>query len=80
MNDYMIWIIAVFGLVSLIGVFIRMHGGFGPSNLRAVAIVLVTTLAALLAVNDTHSLTATMGILGAIAGYVFGIKDNPVRD
>lgn len=59
------------------GVFWRMQGGFGPFNLRAVGIVLVATLAALLALKDTSSLTAAMGILGAIAGYLFGIKDKP---
>jgi hypothetical protein len=75
MNDILIWIIAVFGLVTLIGVFCRMHGGFGPFNLRAVGIVMVGTFAALLGSRDGTSLTAAMGILGAIAGYLFGIKD-----
>jgi len=53
-----------------------MQRGFGPFNLRAVGIVLVATFAALLALKDACSLTAAMGILGAIAGYLFGIKDN----
>jgi hypothetical protein len=52
-----------------------MKSGFGPFNLRAVGIVLVATFAALLAVGNQNSLTAAMGILGAIAGYLFGIKD-----
>ena len=51
-----------------------MQSGFGPFNLRAVGIVLVGTFAALLALKDGSSLTAAMGILGAIAGYLFGIK------
>ena len=75
MNPYLIWIIAALGAITLIGVFIKMSKGFGPFNLRAVGIVLVATLSALLALRDSGSLTAAMGILGAIAGYLFGIKD-----
>ncbi|HEY4257332.1 MAG TPA: hypothetical protein VGM66_08975 [Candidatus Udaeobacter sp.] len=75
MNDYTIWFIAALGLLALVGVFWRMQRGFGPFNLRAVGIVLVGTFAALLALKDAASLTAAMGILGAIVGYLFGIKD-----
>jgi len=46
-----------------------------PINLRALGIVLVGTFATLLALKDSSSLTAAMGILGAIVGYFFGIKD-----
>ncbi len=52
-----------------------MQGGFGPFNLTAVCIVFVATLASLLASQDAGGITAAMGILGAIAGYLFGIKD-----
>jgi len=52
-----------------------MKPGFGPFNLRAMGIVLVATFAAVLALQRTNALTAAMGILGAIAGYLFGIKD-----
>ena len=72
---YLVWIIAGIGAVALIGVFARMTAGFGPFNLRVVTIVLVATFVSLLALRDGGSLTAAMGILGAIAGYVFGIKD-----
>ena len=70
------WIFAVIGIVALIGVFWRMSKGFGPYNLRAVGIVLVAIFVSLLALRDGNSLTAAMGILGAIAGYLFGIKDS----
>ncbi len=73
--DNLHWIIAVLGGITLIGVFVRMQGGFGPFNLRAVGIIFIGTIAALLALKDAGSLTAAMGILGAIAGYLFGIKD-----
>lgn len=75
MNDHLLWIIAALGAGTLIGVFRKMKPGFGPMNLRAIGIVLVATFAALLAVADAGgALTAAMGILGGIAGYLFGIK------
>ena len=76
MDPYLVWIVAVIGALTLAGVFWRMKPGFGPFNLRAVGIVLITTFASLLALRDGNSLTATMGILGAIVGYLFGIKDS----
>jgi len=75
MADKLIWIISIFGSVALIGTFIKMKPGFGPFNLRAVGIVMIATFSSLLALHGTDSLTAAMGILGAIAGYLFGIKD-----
>lgn len=75
MEDKLIWIISAFGLIALIGAFVKMKPGFGPFNLRVVGIILVGTFAALLALSDSQSMTAAMGILGAIAGYLFGIKD-----
>jgi hypothetical protein len=45
--------------------------------LISTGIVVVGSFAALLAAsNGEGSLTAAMGILGAIAGYLFGIKDS----
>jgi len=75
MEDKLIWVISAFGLIALIGAFVRMKPGFGPFNLRVVGIILVGTFAALLALTDNQSMTAAMGILGAIAGYLFGIRD-----
>ena len=77
MEQQLIWIIAVIGAGTLVGVFLRMKEGFGPFNLRAVGIVVIATFAALLAVRGDSALTAGMGILGATAGYLFGIVDTP---
>jgi hypothetical protein len=74
--DQLQWIIAALGALTLIGIFVRMKEGFGPFTLRAVGIVFVGTLSALLALKDAGSLSAAMGILGAIAGYLFGIKES----
>ena len=75
MEQQLMWIISGLGALSIGGVFWRMQNGIGPFNLRAVGIVLIATLSALLALKDGSSLTAAMGILGAIAGYLFSIKE-----
>ena len=75
MDAQLMWIIAGIGALSLVGVFWKMTKGFGPFNLRAVGIVIVATFSALLALREGGSLTAAMGILGAIARYLFGLKD-----
>lgn len=67
-------VIAFLGFTVLVGVFYRMRGGFGPYNLRIVGIVLVATLSAMLATLDKGTVTAAVGVLGAIAGYLFGIR------
>jgi hypothetical protein len=75
MSQSLRWVIAGFGAVALVGSFFKMKPGFGPCNLRVVGIILVGTFSALLALQGGESITAAMGILGAIAGYLFGIKD-----
>ena len=71
-------IVSAFALITLIGAFVLMSDsekkGFGPNNLRVVGIILVATFATVLALYDADSITAAMGILGAIAGYLFGAK------
>ena len=71
-------IVSAFGLLALVGAFVMMSRsdkkGFGPNNLRVVGIILVATFATVLALHDAESITAAMGILGAIAGYLFGAK------
>jgi hypothetical protein len=76
MDQQTLWIVAALGVGTLFGVFWRMRGGFGPMNLRAVGIVLVAALASVLAIGKAETITAAMGILGAIAGYLFGAKPN----
>jgi hypothetical protein len=66
MGEKLMWIIAGFGTVALIGSFWRMKAGFGPFNLRVVGIILVGTFATLLALQGGETITAAMGILGAI--------------
>jgi hypothetical protein len=74
MDQQILWVVAALTAGTLIGTFWRMQGGFGPMNLRAVGIVLIAALASVLAIGNSENLTAAMGILGAIAGYLFGAK------
>jgi hypothetical protein len=76
MDCRLMWIIAGLGALTLAGIFWKMKEGFGPFNLRAFGITLVATFAALLALRDASALTSAIGILGAIAGYLFGLKDS----
>jgi len=80
MESQLLWIIAIFGFATLGGVFYKMKSGFGPFNLRVVGIVMIATFSTLLALAKTDSLNAAMGILGAIAGYLFGITDSQEKD
>ena len=76
-DEYRLWtitgLVALFGAGTMYGVFRRMQGGFGPFNLRAVGIV--ATMSALLRTVGADTRTAAIGILGAVAGYLFG-KDS----
>ena len=75
MNQLLAWGITGFGMVALVGIFVRMKPPF--PLLKAVGLVLVATFASLLALNGRESLTAAMGILGAIGGYLFGLHESP---
>lgn len=59
---------------TLIGVFTKMKDGWGPYSLRAVGIPLVATFAVLLAFIDQNAITTALSLLGAIAGYLFGVR------
>ena len=77
-TQLVIWIVSILAGISLIGIFYKMKPGFGPFNLRVVGIVLVATFATLLGLIYSGEITAAIGILGAIAGYLFGIKDKNI--
>ncbi|RJG18761.1 hypothetical protein D4A39_09925 [Alcanivorax profundi] len=61
-----------FGVFAMIKVFGHMKDGFGVFNVRITGIVIVATLASILAVMNPSGESAAIGILGAIAGYLFG--------
>ncbi len=61
-----------FGTYSLVRIFRHMKPGFGVFNVRITGIVIVATLTSILAVLNPSAEGAATGILGAIAGYLFG--------
>jgi len=66
--------VLIVGLVTVIGVFKNMKEGFGPFNLKVLGIVLIATFTTVLGLADISKMTAATGILGAIAGYLFGLS------
>lgn len=61
-----------FGIFALIRVLAHMKKGFGVFNVRITGIIIVATFASILAVLNPSTESAAIGILGAIAGYLFG--------
>lgn len=61
-----------FGVFVMIKVFKHMKEGFGPFNVRITGIVMVATLVSIHAVMNPSGESAAIGILGTIAGYLFG--------
>ena len=76
MDIQLVTVVGIFivALVALIGSFKQMKPGFGPFNLRVIGIILVATFATTLALIDNGKISAAIGILGAIAGYLFGFS------
>ena len=74
MERQVLWVVSGMCALTLIGVFWKMKPGFGPNNLQAVGIVLIAFLASVLSILRPDGLNAAMGILGAVGGYLFGMK------
>ena len=75
MEQSIFWAVLGMGVLSMCGTIFRMKVGLGPFNIRAIGLIFIGTVSALLGLKDATSMTAAMGILGAIAGYLFSIKD-----
>ena len=73
-NLFLIITITLISLIALICSFKKMEKGFGPFNLRIVGIILIPTFAPLISIIHKDAVSACMGLLGAVAGYLFGIK------
>jgi hypothetical protein len=76
MERQVLWLVGGMCALTLIGVFWKMKAGIGPNNLQAIGIVLVAFLASVLSILRPDGLNAAMGILGAIGGYLFGMKSS----
>jgi hypothetical protein len=77
MERQVLWLVSGMCALTLIGVFWKMKPGFGPNNLQAVGIVLIAFLASVLSILRPDGLNAAMGILGAVGGYLFGMRSGP---
>jgi hypothetical protein len=69
--------IFLFGFASLFVIYNKMKEGFGNTNLKIYGITIIVFAALILAISDVaaEKTAACFGILGAIGGYLFGIRD-----
>ena len=75
-TEIALYIISILTAIALIGSFLKMKAGFGPFNLKIYGLTLVIGFSAILVLTELPSdkLTPCIGILSAVAGYLFGLK------
>ncbi|MBI5650790.1 MAG: hypothetical protein HZC40_10155 [Chloroflexi bacterium] len=66
--------VLLFGMIIAILALRHMKEGFGLNNIRILGIIIVATFSSALALVANDSISAAIGILGAIAGYLFGVS------
>lgn len=66
--------VLVIGLTSVIVALNLMKGGFNLNNTRIFGIVLIASFTTVLALVSSSNADSAFSILGAIVGYLFGIK------
>jgi hypothetical protein len=75
------YIISIFLGLIIVGAFLvlsfKMKNGIGKYNLKVYGITIIALLVTLLAISpiETTNISPAYGILGAIAGYLFGLKE-----
>lgn len=69
-------VVLIIGISSLIFLNRKMKDGFGNYNLKVFGITLVALLVVILAISpiEATKLSPAYSILGAIVGYLFGLK------
>lgn len=65
-----VWIVTGLGVVSLIGIFVRMRGGLHHSNMIAVCAVLALTIVTLVALVEPGRSVVVFFIVGGVFGAV----------
>lgn len=80
MEDKILFSILVIIVVAFILLFYKMKSGIGAFNLKIYGITFIASLGTILALSNIaqNNMTAIFGILGAIIGYLFGLK-NPEK-
>ena len=76
---YIVGLIGIVGVVVIGGTFAKMNRGIRQQNLKAIGITLIAVLVVVLAIQHEGVAEAAIGLLGAIAGYLFG-KDSSSDD
>ena len=71
-----ILIVSALGAGCLFGIFRQMKDGFGPFNLKVYGLTLTIIMTVIVSLSDSSSdkSTACFSVLGAFAGYLFGLK------
>jgi hypothetical protein len=75
---YLVLVVAGLGTVAMLGFFRTKMPGWGPFSLKVVGLILVATFASVVVIApiEGHEQAAAIGILGTIAGYLFGQKND----
>lgn len=76
---YMPALVTIVGLAVIGGTFAKMNRGIRQQNLKAIGITLIAVLVVILALENDGLAEAAIGLLSAIAGYLFG-KDSSSDD
>lgn len=81
MDNNILFSIMLIIVIAFILLFFKMKNGIGAFNLKIFGITFITSLGTLLAISNIpqNNMTAIFGILGAIIGYLFGLK-NPEKE
>lgn len=77
LNLILIAAITIIMVGCLIGIYRKQKEGFGPFTLKVYGLTLVIGIGAIITLSEVQQdrFTAYMGILVAIAGYLFGIEN-----
>lgn len=77
MEDKILFSILVIIVIAFILLFFKMKNGIGAFNLKIFGITFIASLGTILALSNIpqNNMTAIFGILGAIIGYLFGLKN-----
>ncbi|SHM79454.1 hypothetical protein [Flavobacterium xanthum] len=76
MEDKILFSILLIIVIAFILLFFKMNNGIGTFNLKIFGITFIASLGTILALSNIpqSNMTAIFGILGAIIGYLFGLK------
>ena len=80
MENNLVYIVAGLAALAMIGVLVKSKPGWGPNSIRAFGLVFVVPLALIVGLVHKEYLSAAIGFIGAVVGYLFGQKSNGLED